>query len=138
MFNKAFTLTFMTVILAGCSTHSVGPISAGKNSYVISKQLSSFSSQEGDLLSSIFSQAQATCNKESHYMKVEQLNEYIGLIGNESKTTLIFSCIEDKKVEITPEPKVKVPAKISVKKAKSEKVEKQTFPNKSKLTNFAF
>ena len=120
------------ILLTGCSSYSVGPISAGKNSYIISKQLSSFSSKEEEILAFIFSEANAYCESKKRYMKVEQLNEYIGLIGNDSKTTLVFSCLkEEVKVQ-----KVKAVKKAIV--APAVKVQKQTFPTKSKLTNYAF
>lgn len=125
MKNTILVSLFSVLFLVGCSSHSVGPISAGQNSYVISKQLASFATKEEDLLASIFSQANEHCLEQKRYLKVEQLNEYVGLIGNDSKTTLIFSCLENVK-KAKKAPTVKAPVK------------KQTFPTKNKLNKYAF
>ncbi|TEW53716.1 hypothetical protein E2R68_11210 [Psychromonas sp. RZ22] len=124
MMNKILISIASLWLLSGCSSHSVGPLSAGKNSYVVSKQLSSFASKKEDLLTAVFSQANEYCLNKNRYMKVESLNEYIGLIGNDSKTTLHFSCL-------TQRSKVHKPTPTPV-------VKKQIFPKKEKLTNYAF
>lgn len=115
-------------MLGGCSSASVGPISAGKNSYVISKRLSSFSNNEGNVLESIFSQANEYCLNQNRYMQVEHLNEYVGLIGNESKTTLVFSCIRQKIKTYKAAP-LTTPKAVPFQRA---------FPKKNKLTPYAF
>lgn len=98
-----------------------------------------FAAKEEALLTSIFSQANEHCIEQKRYLKVDQLNEYVGLIGNDSKTTLVFSCLLENK-------KIQVPAsKASSNKAASAKApvvktpeKKKTFPTNNKLMKYSF
>jgi len=130
------------LLLSACSSLSVGPISAGQDSYLISKDPSSLSSDEDELLASILSQANEYCVEQQRYMEVKLLNEYFNFFGNDSKTTLVFSCLSeaDKSKEnlapvviVAPSPPVK-PAPVQVAPA----VKEPQFPQKNKLTNYAF
>ncbi|RBW46428.1 hypothetical protein DS885_08205 [Psychromonas sp. B3M02] len=142
MVIKALIIISGFALLGGCSTVSVGPIPAGPDSYIISKEISAFSSEEDQLLSSILSQANEYCVEQQRYMEVKHLNEYSGFFGNETKTTLMFSCLSEKQknyeqlapvVIAAPTPEVKpVPA------TPEPVVEEPSFPPKNKLTNYAF
>ncbi|WP_409439791.1 hypothetical protein [Psychromonas sp. GE-S-Ul-11] len=129
-------------LLSGCSTISIGPIPAGPDSYIISKEISTFSNEEDELLSSILSQANEYCVDQQRYMEVKHLNEYSGWFGNDTKTTLMFSCLSEKEknyeqlapvVIAAPTPAVK-PAPVET----APVVEEPSFPPKNKLTNYAF
>lgn len=123
-------LLFATVLVSGCSSYSVGPIDAGKNSYLISKQLTRFSGDKELLLASVFEQANKVCADKKSTMQVEQLNEYSSIWRGESKATLVFSCIQNKAKQ-TKVVKASKPAKTT------KPVTKNNFPKKSRLMNFA-
>lgn len=128
MINRILIMYFAVFMLVGCSSVSVGPISAGKNSYVISKQLSSFSLNEDNILESVFSQANEYCLNQNRYMQVEHFNEHVGLIGNDSKLTLVFTCLSQKVKNHKAAPRTN-PQVIPF---------QSTFPKQDKLTPYAF
>lgn len=149
MINKTLISVFCTYVLilsvlSGCSIHAVGPIPAGKNSYVISKQSAMFAAKEEALLGSIFSQANEHCLEQKRYLKVDQLNEYVGLIGNDSKTTLVFSCLLEKKKAKAPASKVSSNKGVSTKASEVQTPvvktpeKKKTFPTNNKLMKYSF
>lgn len=142
MVTKVLIFTFSFLLLSGCSTVSVGPIDAGQDSYLISKNLSVFSKQEDKLLASILSQANEYCLEKNRFMEVKHLNEYTGFFGNDSKTTLVFACLSQKEKEYEqlapvvivspPAPAVQAPKVVA-----PSVVKEPDFPP-SKLTNYAF
>lgn len=128
------------LLLSGCSSVSIGPISAGQDSYVISKERSAFSNVEDELLASILTQANEYCLEQERYMEVKHLNEYSGFFGNDTKTTLVFSCLSQKEMHYEKLPPVVIvspPVKVTPTKVEPE-VKQREFPIKSKLTNYAF
>lgn len=126
------------LLLSGCTSMSIGPIAAGQDSYVISKERAAFSNEEDELLSSILTQANDYCVENKRYMEVKHLNEYSGFFGNDSKTTLVFSCLSKQKrhYENLPSMIVSPPAVVPTKVA--PEVKESEFPIKSKLNNYAF
>ena len=134
MIIKLFISITSLLLLAACSSTSIGPLSAGQDSYVVSKHISSFTTKEENSLTAVFAQANEYCLNQNRFMKVIHLNEHIGLIGNEAKTTLVFSCLNEsmkveKVVERVVERVVEKPAPV---------VKQQHFIQKGKLMNYAF
>jgi len=143
MVIKALIFMFSILLLASCSSVSVGPIDAGPDSYVISKEKSTFSNEEDDLLSSILLQANEYCLQKKRYMEVKHLNEYTGFFGNDTKTTLVFSCLSEKDKIYQQLPPVVIAAPVApvqpVAPVEDAPVSKQPeFLHKEKLTNYAF
>jgi hypothetical protein len=128
------------LLLSGCTSMSIGPIAAGQYSYVISKERAAFSNEEDELLSSILTQANDYCVEKKRYMEVKHLNEYSGFFRNDSKTTLVFSCLSEQErhyeklppVVIVSPPAAVVPTKVA------PVVKEPEFPMKSQLNNYAF
>lgn len=128
------------LLLSGCSSMSIGPIDAGQDSYVISKERATFSNEEDELLSSILTQANEYCVEKKRYMEVKHLNEYTGFFGNDTKTTLVFSCLSEKENHYEKLPPVVIvspPVRVAPTKV-APVVKEPEFPVKSKLTNYAF
>jgi len=144
MVVKVLIFMFSFLLLSGCSTSSIGPIEAGEDSYLISKEQAVFSEKEDKLLASILSQANEYCLEKNRLMEVKHLNEYTGFFGNDTKTTLVFTCLSQKEKEyeqLAPVVIVTPPAP-AVKVTKSVApvpvvVKEPEFPP-SKLTNYAF
>lgn len=142
MVVKALIFMFSFLLLSGCSTSSIGPIEAGEDSYLISKEQTVFSDKEDKLLASILSQANEYCLEKNRFMEVKHLNEYTGFFGNDTKTTLVFACLSQKEKEYEqlapvvivspPAPAVEVPKTVA-----PVVVKEPEFPP-SKLTNYAF
>lgn len=84
------------LLLMACSSSSIGPVPAGQDSYLISKEPSTFSNDEDEFLASILSQASSYCIEQERYMEVRVLNEYFNFFGGDSKTTLVFTCLDEK------------------------------------------
>ncbi|MEL0629211.1 hypothetical protein [Psychromonas aquatilis] len=106
-----FVLSGFSLLMA-CSSSSVGPVPAGQDSYLISKEPSTFSNNEDELLASILSQANDYCIEKERYMEVRVLNEYFNFFGGDSKTTLVFSCLNEKEAiyEQLPEVVIQQPS----------------------------
>lgn len=143
MVIKALIFMFSILLFSGCSSVSVGPIDAGPDSYVISKEPSTFSNEEDDLLASILSQATEFCSLQKRYMEVKHLNEYTGFFGNDTKTTLVFSCLSEKAQIYQQLPSVVIATPVApvqpVAPVESAPTPKQPeFLHKEKLTNYAF
>lgn len=143
MVIKALISMFSILLLASCSSVSVGPIDAGPDSYVISKEQSAFSNEEDDLLASILLQANEYCLQQKRYMEVKHLNEYTGFFGNDIKTTLVFSCLSEKEqvyqqlppaVIVAPAVPVQTVAPVEA----EPDLKQPEFLHKEKLTNYAF
>jgi len=84
--------TVLALVLAGCATTSTGPVSAGKDTYMISKQAGIFPTGKEPLLQDAMSEATAFCSVAGKTMKVVSVSENMQPIGNFPKATLIFSC----------------------------------------------
>lgn len=140
MVSKALILMFSMLYLAGCSSVSIGPIEAGEDSYVISKQPATFSSEEDDLLASILAQANAYCLEKKLNMEVKHLNEYTGFFGNDTKTTLVFACLSEEDETYQPIAPVVIATPVAPVQPTTpapEPEEPKFFPQE-KLTNYAF
>ena len=143
MVIKALIFMFSILLFSGCSSVSIGPIDAGPDSYVISKEPSTFSNEEDDLLASILSQATEFCSLQKRYMEVKHLNEYTGFFGNDTKTTLVFSCLSEKAKIYQQLPSVViatpiVPAQPVAPVETTPSPKQPEFLHKEKLTNYAF
>lgn len=137
--NKRIVQLLVTAVLvSGCSSYSVGPIDAGKNSYVISKQAIRFAENKEELLASVFEQANQVCSDKKRTMKVEHLNEYSSFFGGEFKATLVFNCakVSSKTKVVKTKKKAKTSKADKVTKT-SNAVTKDTFQQKTRLLHYS-
>ena len=100
--NKLFIFTLpIAILISGCATTTTGPISAGKNTYVMSRQEGAFPSGSEPLLAEVLAEANIFCSSLSKEVKLIDSRENPGpyILGNYPKATITFSCVtqENKK-----------------------------------------
>lgn len=93
--KKRLILTTISVwFLTSCATTSTGPVAAGPDTYIISRQAGAFPSGREPLLSEAVAEATATCAGQKKALKIISTNENAGpyILGNYPKATVVFSC----------------------------------------------
>jgi hypothetical protein len=82
------------LMLVGCATTSTGPVAAGIDTYVISRQAGAFPSGREPLLTEALAEASATCASIKKTMAIISTNENSGpyVLGNYPKATVMFTC----------------------------------------------
>ena len=78
----------------GCATTSTGAVSAGPDTFVVSRQAGALPSGREPLLSEALAEASATCAGMKKTLKVISTTENPGpyIFGNYPKATVMFSC----------------------------------------------
>ena len=91
---KHACLVAATSALAACATTSSGPISAGPDTYVVSRQAGAFPSGREPLLAEALAEASAKCASLGKAVKLLSTTENAGpyILGNYPKATIVFSC----------------------------------------------
>ena len=86
----------LIVLLVGCATTTTGPVSAGKNTYVMSRQEGAFPSGSEPLMAEELAEAGVFCSNADKEIKLINSAENSGpyILGNYPKATITFSCIE--------------------------------------------
>jgi hypothetical protein len=86
---------FATLALVGCATTSTGPIAAGPDTFVVSRQAGAFPSGREPLLTEAIAEANAKCSGMSKTLKLVSTTENPGpyILGNYPKATVVFACI---------------------------------------------
>jgi len=89
-------LLIVTAILSltGCATTSTGAISAGTDTFVVSRQAGALPSGREPLLAEALIEAENKCASLKKTMKLISSTENSGpyILGNYPKATVIFSC----------------------------------------------
>lgn len=87
-------LVIAALALVGCATSSTGPISAGLDTFVVSRQAGAFPSGREPLLAEALVEANAKCSSLGKTMKLVSTVENPGpyILGNYPKATVVFSC----------------------------------------------
>lgn len=80
--------------IVGCATSSAGPVAAGPDTFVVSRQAGAFPSGREPLLAEALVEANAKCATVGKAMKLLSIVENPGpyVFGNYPKATVIFSC----------------------------------------------
>jgi len=97
MRTKNINLSILIVLLiSGCATTTTGPMPAGKNTYVMSRQESAFPSGSEPLMAEVLSESNIFCSNQDKEIKLINSTENPGpyILGNYPKATITFSCIE--------------------------------------------
>lgn len=100
MFFKLNTPVVLTALLllfgSGCSTTSTGAVSAGPDTFVISRQAGALPSGREPLLPETLAEASSTCASMKRTLKVISTAENPGpyIFGNYPKATVVFSCLQ--------------------------------------------
>lgn len=94
---KLLLLVASVSILAGCATTSTGSVSAGPDTFVVSRQAGAFPSGREPLLTEALAEAAATCASLKKALKLVSTTENPGpyILGNYPKATVVFSCVSD-------------------------------------------
>lgn len=94
---QIFLIALIGTTVTACvttSTTSTGPVVAGPDTYVISRQAGLFPSGREPLLTEALGEAAATCGSLKKTLKVISTTENPGpyVLGNYPKATVMFSC----------------------------------------------
>jgi hypothetical protein len=81
-------------LIGGCATTSTGAVSAGADTFVVSRQAGAFPSGREPLLTEALAEAGSTCAGMKKTFKVVSVTENPGpyILGNYPKATVVFSC----------------------------------------------
>jgi hypothetical protein len=88
-------LTFsVALVISGCAQTNTGPMPAGKDTYVISRQAGAFPTGKEPLLAEALAEANSKCDSEKKKMNLLSTTENAGpyILGNYPKATVIFRC----------------------------------------------
>ncbi len=92
--HTTYSIVFIA-LLAGCATTTTGPMPAGKNTYVMSRQEGAFPSGSEPLMAEVLAEAGVFCSNQDKEVKLINTTENSGpyILGNYPKATITFSCI---------------------------------------------
>jgi hypothetical protein len=92
--KTALTL-LVTLAIAGCGTTSTGAVSAGADTFVVSRQAGALPTGREPLLVEALAEANAKCGSLGKTMKLLSTAENPGpyILGNYPKATVVFSCV---------------------------------------------
>ena len=82
-------------LLSGCATTSTGAVSAGPDTFVVSRQAGAFPSGREPLLTEALGEATNTCASLKKSFKLISTVDNPGpyILGNYPKATIVFSCL---------------------------------------------
>lgn len=89
-------LSYVLVLaLSACATTTTGPVPAGQDTFMISRQEGAFPSGREPLLAEAIAEADKYCTGMGKTMKLVSTNENSGpvVLGNYPRATVVFSCL---------------------------------------------
>ena len=88
-------LAIATALLTSCATTSTGPVAAGPDTFVVSRQAGAFPSGREPLLTEALAEAGTACASMKKTLKLISTAENPGpyILGNYPKATVVFSCL---------------------------------------------
>jgi hypothetical protein len=91
--NK-YLIAISSLALTSCAQTNSGAISAGKDTYVISRQAGAFPTGKEPLLAEALAEANVKCENDKRKMTLVFAVENQGpfILGNYPKATIIFKC----------------------------------------------
>jgi len=94
--KKLIYVVSISVFMSGCATTTTGPMPAGKNTYVMSRQEGAFPSGSEPLMAEVLAEAGVFCSNQDKDIKLIDSRENPGpyIMGNYPKATITFSCVE--------------------------------------------
>jgi hypothetical protein len=89
------TFILVMVSISGCATTSTGAVSAGPDTFVVSRQAGAFPSGREPLLTEAIAEASSTCASMKKSLKLISTYENPGpyILFNYPKATVVFSCV---------------------------------------------
>jgi hypothetical protein len=91
---KFALLASAAIAFTGCATTSTGPLPAGSDTYVVSRQAGAFPSGREPLLAEAIAEGTAKCVSLGRAFKLVSTTENPGpyILGNYPKATVVFTC----------------------------------------------
>ena len=80
---------------SGCATKTIGPLVAGENTYILSREEGAFPTGNKPLLKEALKEAADFCLSLGKIIKLIDTEEHRQIIGGFPKATVTFSCIEN-------------------------------------------
>ena len=94
--SKNLLLAIIVLIsISGCATKTIGPLVAGKNTYIISREEGAFPTGNKPLLKEALQEADNFCSSLDKVVKLIDTEQHRQIIGGFPKATVTFSCVED-------------------------------------------
>lgn len=92
---KILLLAIPLIAFGGCATTSTGAVSAGKDTFVVSRQAGAFPTGREPLLTEALTEAGTACAAMKKTLKLVSAVENPGpyILGNYPKATVVFLCI---------------------------------------------
>ena len=94
--NKVVCLSIFTLLSIGCATTtSSGPIPAGEDTWMLSRQVGAFLTGREPLLEEALAESRAFCSSMGKSFKLVDSHQNQGpyILGNYPKATITFSCL---------------------------------------------
>ena len=94
--RNSVALAIFMLLLLGCATTSSGPIPAGENTWVLTRQEGAFPSGSEPLLAEALAESRAFCSNLSKSFKLVDTYQNAGpyIMGNYPKATITFACLD--------------------------------------------
>jgi hypothetical protein len=92
---KPIIIIAVAFFVTGCATTTTGAVSAGGDTFVVSRQAGAFPSGREPLLTEALGEANAKCSSLNKQMRLVSTTENPGpyILGNYPKATVIFTCL---------------------------------------------
>ncbi len=89
-----FLILPAALMVVGCAQTNTGPLPAGKDTYVISRQAGAFPTGKEPLLAEALAEANVKCDSEKKKINLLSTTENAGpyILGNYPKATVVFKC----------------------------------------------
>ncbi|MGV8933055.1 MAG: hypothetical protein ACOH1I_00410 [Gallionellaceae bacterium] len=84
----------LVTILSGCATKTIGPLVAGKNIWIISREEGIFPTGNKPLLKEALEEATTFCKNLDKDLKLINTEEHRQIIGAFPKATVTYTCVD--------------------------------------------
>jgi len=87
-------IAFSTINLTSCATKTIGPLVAGNNTWIISREEGAFPTGNKPLLKEALEEATNFCKNLEKELKLINTEESRQIIGAYPKATVTYTCID--------------------------------------------
>ncbi len=95
MLKNFLIIATLSLSIAGCATKTIGPIVAGKNIYIVSREEGAFPTGNEPLLKEALEEAERFCISLNKTVKIIDTEEHRQIIGAYPKASVTFSCVDN-------------------------------------------
>lgn len=90
--KNTISIISLGILLTACASSSSGPVSVGKDTYILSRQSGAFPTGNEPLLIDAINESKTTCISQGKKFKLISTSENTQIVGNFPKATVTFSC----------------------------------------------